>query len=236
MVSFVKLSRYLSFVLGPISAWILILIGIDSLISLCLISNTQYRRSCLFLIAVFAFNLIYYSPVLVFTQLISDTWPVSRYSSNLTVTTSTISTNNIHKYVSYQNKEIIIFMMDSINSTLFPCIAIVCLYTMIRSMNHNSEQHTNRVRAIVLFARSYLTLSVVYVCLNLPLGVINLLYSFSILTDNFYVNIATYFYQASFCLNFYVLAFSNSFVRDELLVMVGLIKQPNELSLDEYSI
>jgi len=195
----------------------LVLIGVDSFISLRYIRHIHmYRRPSIFLIALVICNLIYYFPILVFTQLISEA-----QSTHL---------NHSSKYVSYQDKENIIFFLDSINSTLLTCVVMPCLCIVLRKEIRNSfSEYADELHVVVTFARSSITLNISFMLMSLPLCVINVLFSFSIVTDSFYVSIANYFFQSNFCLSFFLLVITNSIVRDELLVMLGIRKRSNEI-------
>ena len=176
----------------------------------------MYRRPSIFLAALVICNLVYYLPVIIFTQLISET-----RSSHL---------NQSYKYVSYQNKENMIFFLDSINSTLLICVVMPCLCLVLRKAIQNSySEYADQLHVIVTFARSSILLNISFIVMSLPICVINILFSCTIVTDSLYVTIATHLSQANFCLSFYVIVSSNSIVRDELLIMLGIRKRLNEL-------
>ena len=201
-----KISRYLSISLAPITAWMNVFNTLDSLI---LFRYPQFQMPrILIIILIIAYNLVYYTPILNYTQLL-----------NQTITET--STSLIDK-----NTETLLFTMDLVNSTVLPFIfmllfSIMLIKTMFK-LNLITDSDRSRIINNIKLAFSAIMINLTFFVLILPVTLFNVLFILSFNVNNYVFQISKCIYQSSFCVHFYVLILFNSIFREKLFIIFKL--------------
>lgn len=222
-----KLLSYLGYVFGALPSWILTVISFERFVSVAFPISTfnSYLGKKLVQFSIgfvlILYNLVFYSPLLVFNDLISLT------PSN---------TNNslfICDFIDSNSKHILI-LIDMINSFLLPGIIMVVLSILALICIKTSKIHSvaslhglmleRKLRRDKRFAVVSILLNFLFISLNMFRCVCYFLYG-----ENLY-NILTYsvnfyLYLNGFTITFYVLFFFNSIFRDEFLIIIKCRKQ-----------
>lgn len=212
-----KLTRYLSFSLGSISAWLLVYISINKFILIRYYNAKLVKQNWfqnLFITLIVAYNLIYYFPIGVLVSL----KPMLNESVNETTYRCEFNSDEMQ----------IINWMDLISFTLIPfsfmfVFSILIIYTIFRSrlrfLRLQSFHDRNKMKKDIKFAVSSILLNLFFILLNLPICISNIL---DLDVKNYINDINFCFFLGNFCVNFYVLAFSNSIFRKQVLITLKL--------------
>ena len=114
----------------------------------------------------------------------------------------------------------IIDLMDLINYAILPfalmlIFSLLMIITIFKSrlkiLRLTNSHDRNRLKKDIKFAITSIILNFFFIILNLPLCIQNF-----VQFENFYIEeINLCFYLSNFCINFYVLIFSNSIIRSE---------------------
>lgn len=216
-----KLYRYYNFALAPISFWLSVYISIERFISIKyrnvqFIKNRNFQTAIILVISLY--NLFFYSPMLVFLNLIEN------------VVNGTNSTQQIEKTCDYKIPIYltVISTMDLINIVILPffimtIMSILLIHTIIMSrlkiLNLSLEQDRIKLAKDIKFGITSIILNITFFFLNLPICLAN----YMEMDNNTYTLIVAVFY-VNYFINFYILAFFNSVFRKELYIWLGLKK------------
>jgi hypothetical protein len=204
-----KITRYLTFFLGSLSAWLLVYISINKYILIRFNKNKLIQKNwfqCISILVIFFYNLVYYSPAIVLLSLKEN---YSNQSNDSNVFYSCVCD---HEYF--------IDYMDLMNFTLLPfffmiIFSIMIIITIFRSrlriLRLGNIHDRNRFKKDIKFAISSILLNIFFVILNLPLCIGNIIDSENEIFND--VNFCVFL--SNFCVNFYILIFSNSIFRKE---------------------
>lgn len=201
-----KITKFITYSYFPISVYLLIWISIERFISIKypnmkLIKN-KFAQFWIILIVVI-YNCIIYIPVPLFFSL-------------------TNNTNNTICYLSddYSN---LIKIIDLLQSTVLPFILMVVfslllMHTIFQSrlriLRMTRQLDRSRLKKDIKFAITSITLNALFIVLNLPLNVFELMKINSDLREYFYF---VFFFGS--CVNFHVLFFSNPIFRKEVVCL-----------------
>lgn len=208
-----KLTRFLSFSLGSISAWLLVYISINKYILIRYYNNKLVTQNWFqnFLISlIILYNLFYYTPVMILVSLRE----VKNHTSN----------TSFHRCDFETNQLTVINWMDLINFSLVPftfmfIISILIIYTIFKSrlrfLRLRTFHDRNKFKKDIKFAISSILFNICFIILNLPICVTNILELDvnSLLNDVYF-----YFFLTNFGINFYILVFSNSIFRKQVFL------------------
>jgi hypothetical protein len=209
-----KLRGYWNFSIGAMSIWYLVFITIERFVQIRfhhfkLLQQKNFQRLIIMLVIVY--NLVAYSPIAIFYNIITD------YDSSL---------NETYVYCYYENtyEEFIMFTFDTVNATVLPFVIITifsCLliYTVIssriRAMKMQSSSEKNKLLKDIRVSVSILVINLT-IFLSLPLQIAN--YFFTDL-DAFLYDVFCCIMYSYYCLDAYILYLLNSNFRSEFLSM-----------------
>jgi len=118
--------------------------------------------------------------------------------------------------------------LDLINSALAPfaimfslSVALICsiFKKRLRIIDMRLKRDQKRFIRDIRLALSSILLNITFVAFNLPLCLTNIFFAN---VSDFLYNVFIVLFYCTFCINFYILAFSNSIFRNELLIMFKL--------------
>ena len=238
--SLCKCLMYFQYSIGPTSAWLLVVVSLDRMLSIIkpnkylFLKKTKNQATICFIII--SYSLIYYSPVIIF----KDYEIQGNLSENSTEFVYQCSNSKKFKIVDW---------MDLFNSTIFPFllmststfVTVSRLFksrakTMIKSKlsSSSSKQKQRDVR----FAVTSAFLNGFFIVLNFPICAFFLTMEFFYLDlDVVNLNLIFYcilfFFYLNFAVVFYVNLVTNSMFRNELLVFLRFRKAsgPNDSTL-----
>lgn len=208
-----KFFRYISFAFSPFSAWLLVYISVDKYISirfnqLKLLKNVYFK--IMILIFIFCYNTVYYSPVLINTELTND------------------SNGSMACVYVYERLEKVFGWMDLLNLSIIPfsimtVTSLLLIYSIFKSRmkisKSKSRQDVKRLIKDVKFSITTILLNIFFIILNLPMCLV-WLFELDNKSDYYFICICLFYF--SFCANFCILVFSNSIFRNEFLIVFGL--------------
>jgi hypothetical protein len=211
-----KLRGYWNFSIGAISIWYLVFITIERFVQIKfhhfkLLQQKNFQRLIIMLVIVY--NLVAYSPIAIFYNIITD------YDSSLNET-------YVFCYFEDSYVEFIMFTFDTVNATVLPFVIITifsCLliYTVIssriRAMRMQSSSEKNKLLKDIRVSVSILVINLT-IFLSLPLQIAN--YFFADL-DAFLYDIFCCIMYSYYCLDAYILYFFNASFRKEFKSMLN---------------
>ena len=212
---------YFNFSVAALSSYALVYISIDRYISIFfkqikLITKKWFQNLMIFLI--FAYNLCFYVPFLLYIELMTD----EIYETETNSTTPSF-------YCDMPRQEFlkILYLSDLINASLVPFVfmfiaSIVLIYSIIKSrlriLNLTLEQDKKKLKKDIKFAVTILVLNISFLIFCFPICLANYFYVY-LIDDLFYDFFICLFYL-EFCTNFYILVLFNSMFRKEFIALL----------------
>jgi len=141
------------------------------------------------------------------------------------------SSNNC--YFIDNEKEIIFSYMDLVNCVLVPfflmilfsCLLILSIFKIRRNVHlNNANREHKRLKKDIKFAISLLSMNLLFILLNLPIEIYNLIYTNTYYNNNIYISLS-YIYNLSSAVNFYLNLLTNNLFRKETLLLLVKKKQ-----------
>ena len=210
-----KMYWYISYVIAPISPWLLIYISIDKVIAIKYPSKRFFLRNkknqFIYLIILIAFNSVFYLPIAYYFKI---------HDENLNETNGTI-------YCDFVNSDMrqLINLMDTGNRIVLPFLLmtacslrlLVSIIRMrIRIINNFGSNNHKRISRDIKIVFSLIFLNVVFILLNVP-SAVSIYYSFS----DFGFIVTSYIFYLTYGLNFYIIFLTNSVFRQEFFVLIN---------------
>jgi hypothetical protein len=209
-----KSLTYFNYSFAPVSPLLLVYISVDRYISVQFPGKRFFLRKekiqSIYFIFIIIYNLIYYTPVIFYRDLIETN------STQIDNTTNTISCSF--------NKEnlFVISIMDSINRVFIPfSLMLICSFLLINNIfksrtriveNFLAEENRTFYAEIRLSTVS-LSLNLIFLFLNIPFCVIRYVPSYFSNVNLFLYSY--YLFYFSYSINFYILLLSNTLFRSE---------------------
>jgi hypothetical protein len=240
-----KLFTYMIYAFGPMSAWLLVFVSVERFISISMPSSriaTVFKRPSFQFKAfglIFLFNLLTYSPFLVFVE--------NKCVSSEKNNGSTNQTDLDSKYCCDfrdLNSQQILSLFDAFNSSLVPfflmllcsILIIIILFksrlrliakhkaqaqqNSLQIQQQQQQQNRNRLKRDIQFALTSIYMNILFVAFNLPICVALFLRN---VTDLLYLIMVDVYYS-SYVLNFFIYIAFNSMYRQELFFLMGFIE------------
>lgn len=218
-----RLFNFSNYSLDTQSAMMLAYISFERLISIKYSSKVSILRKektqLIYFLAIFIYNLVFYSPIIFFYSLQS-------YADN---------SSNINYFCDFtsSNSQLILSNMDLVNRVVIPFF-LMTLFTIIlidfifqsrkRIIKNYSSKQNKTFQKDIKFAVTSIVLNIVYVLFNLPVSIV-------IFVPNYYLYITyhlfLFLFYSSYAVNFYIILLTNSLVRNEFLIMLGLRNKIN---------
>jgi hypothetical protein len=210
---------YLLFCIGPVSAWILVMVSFDRMLKVKkptgfrLLKKRSFQFS--YCAALLVFNLAYYVPEILFKNptVFNETEP----DSNITI---------LNEYCYYTDPDGIVGWMDLVNSTVIPFTLMIIFSTLtifylVRSRSRiATNNQTVLSRRDIKFSVTSIALNICFLVLNSPIVTLNIIWVYINISDaefEFYNAIASIFFYINFGMLFYINLFFNSIFRDEIM-------------------
>ena len=196
-----KLIRYLDFVIGPISSWLLVFISIEKFISIKYPSRKHILRSTknqiAFFICILIYNSVFYLPVYFYYDL-------------FTVNNSTYCA------LIGDHQGLIVNTMNFINKIVLPeflmvLSSILLIYFVYQSRNTTNRSFVKDKRMVI----SLVVLNLNYIIFSLPLTIAY--YSNS---SPFIITFTFYLFYSNYAVNFYNLLITNSLFRKTFFELI----------------
>ena len=216
-----KFFWWLAFAIGPISPWLSVTVSLDRFFNIIYPRKfpilTQLSIQISIIVGIILFNFLFYAQIL-----LNFNW-IEVKSVNVT----DYGRGNCEMATGQT-----LFLMDLFNSTLVPFVFMIVLSgALIRGINEARKRtgvtNTNTQMRDQRFAITTVSLNLIFLLLNLPVVVFNILASYltSIEPDLYallFVIIVGVCYHSYFAISFFIQFGVNSMFRDEALRMVGL--------------
>lgn len=212
-----KIVRFFNYSLGPLSAWLLVYISIERFFMIYYnmvqkFKKDSFHKQDFIILIIFFGNMVVYSPILFYSSLIT-------FEANKNNTNSTIK-YQILCFVGVNERKIV-NIIDLVNSALLPFILMIIFSILLiisifksrlRILSLNSKIDRNKLLKDIKFSVSTIFQNFFFIFLNLPISTLLLTVVDIDLYQIFYC-----FYYISFGVNFYILFFTNSIFREEVL-------------------
>jgi len=226
-----KSLTYFNYSFAPVSPLLLVYISVDRYISVQFPGKRFFLRrekiQSIYFIFIIIYNLIYYTPVIFYRDLIETN------STQIDNTTNTIS-------CSFKKENLfVISIMDSINRVFIPfSLMLVCSCLLIKSIfksrtriveNFLAEENRTFYAEIRLSTVS-LSLNLIFLFLNIPFCVIRYVPSYFLNVNLFLYSY--YLFYFSYSINFYILLLSNTLFRSEFFSLFKKNDQNNREFLE----
>ena len=206
-VLYCKFFLYLVYVFNPISAWLMVFISLDKVISIRFPTKSfHFKKKItqnLIIFFIFLFNFLMFSPVFFLSEL-------------------NIDNNNLknESICSFQDISSVMFYFDLLNSIILPYLimffnTILLIYTVLKSrfkMFHKLKALQNineRKKKDIKFIFTSIGLNLAFLILNVPL----IIYQF---TQDVTISILANLYFINFAIDFFIHYSSNSLFRNEI--------------------
>jgi hypothetical protein len=228
-----KTTNYWQYSIAPVSGWLLVVISMERMLNIIRPNKYLFMKNkktqALICCLNFAYNLIFYIPMIVYKDYQEQEAQNDTNSSEI-----------IYKCVDLE-EETIVFWLDLFNSTLLPFLmmAICTSITVSRIFKSRSKaiaenKHVNAKsyklkQRDTKFAVTSVVLNVLFFVFNLPVCVFYLVDNYITLEDvdaSLVYSITLICYYLNFTVVFYVNLLSNRFFRQELLVFLRFRKPP----------
>ena len=207
-----KIYQYFNFVPDAISPWLLVYISLEKLISIGLPQKRFILRDKssqnTYIIGLVLFCFVYYLAQPFCFDLINIG------GTNETKIICHFANNDLSKLSA---------LMDTIHRVILPftfmgifSILLIIIIFRSRSRVSNSVNASKRLKRDIRFAISSLSMNLLFVVLNLPLSVLNLLTGQSLTS----IYLTVYLFYLSYGINFYVILITNSIFRNEVFALI----------------
>ncbi len=204
-----KSTLYFIYSMAPVAGYIIVIVGLDRLITISypnkfLIRNSkkfQYGICFVFLI----YNLAFYTPLIIY----SDYESVFDNETNLT------------SYICNQNDNGLVYRMDFFNSTIIPFVLMIFStgWTVVVLCKSRKKSHKTINKRDLRFSLTAIFMDICFLVLNLPI-VLYLFLSVYIEMDSrfskFLYVVTSTFYYMNFGVMFYINCFVNNLFLEEL--------------------
>jgi hypothetical protein len=207
-----------SYGLDALSPWSLVYISVEKYISIAFPSKRYiFKRKntqIIFIIVLILFNIIYHINV--------------PFSYDIIV----VDNNTYCGFVNDEWQSVISFM-DLANCALIPFLlmlffSILLIRAIFKSRRRihlsNSARENKRLKKDIKFAISLLSMNLLFILLNLPIEIYNLIYTNTYYNNNIYISLS-YIYNLSSAVNFYLNLLTNNLFRKETLLLLFKKKQ-----------
>lgn len=204
-----KSNLYFIYSMAPVAGYIIVIVGLDRLITISCPNKFLFRTSKYFQYGVcfmfLVYNLAFYTPLIIF----SDYESIYDNETNSTI------------YICKQNDNGLVYKMDFFNSTVVPFILMIfsTCGTLIVLFKSRKKSQKKINKKDVRFSVTAIFLDITFLVLNLPI-VLYLLLSVYIeieekISDFLYV-VTSLFYYMNFGIMFYVNFYVNNLFKTEL--------------------
>ena len=214
-----KIYQYLNFVPDALSPWLLVYISMEKYISISVPHKRFFLRDksiqSTYIIGLIVFVIVYY----IAQPFCFDVINIG-------------NVNETQMICSFVNDELgrLSALMDSIHRVILPfAIMVICssllIFTIFESRRRisGSVNRERRLNRDIRFSISSLSMNLLFVVLNLPLSIMNLVSGQSLTS----IYLTVYLFYLSYGINFYVILLTNSIFRDEFLALFKNRKNRN---------
>jgi hypothetical protein len=218
-----KIYYFLNYGLDAISAWCLVYISFEKFVAITYPSKRFiFKRKTTqinFFLLLIGFNFFYNLSIPFYVDILKSNF------------NNTSSSNNC--YFIDNEKEIIFSYMDLVNCVLVPfflmilfsCLLILSIFKIRRNVHlNNANREHKRLKKDIKFAVSLLSMNLLFILLNLPIEIYNLIYTNTYYNNNIYISLS-YIYNLSSAVNFYLNLLTNNLFRKETLLLLFKKKQ-----------
>ncbi len=219
-----KVRYYLVYVINPISGWTLVVISFDRMISICWPNKyrivKKFKFKMLAICIILGLNLTYYIPNWLFYLKITKKF-------NNATNTTTISSQKC------TNPGFPLVWLDMLETTLIPFLFMIIFTSLtlnslkktkkFKKSTKSSSQNKNQIK-LKRFAIISMSLNILFLVLNLPYGLLSVIYSFvgNLIDDSLYGLLQSICYllvYSNFSTIFFINILFNSMFRKEFMIM-----------------
>ena len=208
-VYFCKLNLYIIYSMAPVASYIIVIVGLDRMISIICPCKFTFRNSIIFQYAIclplLIFNMAFYTPLIIYSDY------------ELVINNATNSTS----YECKLNDNGLTYKMDLFNSTIVPFILMISSTSVtIYGLFNSRKKANNKIKKKdIRFALTSIFLDICFFILNLPIALYlylsDYIYIDSKLGDFLYV-VTSVFYYMNFGVMFYINFYVNNVFKKEL--------------------